>query len=307
MLNFLTFLTLSSVAISCLKRKEGSDTKHHASGGTIAIGHGSTTDVPHVVRKEVNSIFVDSRLDNSSTPLIAGSVIRVSKVVENVYSFPTLQGPRYFGGGYLPQGSVDSPYMSSIGLDFKFTDISGNPSHGYQTPATLPQLIKDANAGNKRFVILYFWSVCQGDKKCAQNTEHLIDLQNNMPHAQVFSIYVDRSKGNRNQTELEVANAVRDWREKRRIAKISFPVLWLQGRNDDGLLDMFGCHDDDGRKSVPCTIFLDRCGIAKQVLPCPAGYNKCLASFVGTALDFREHKLRRNIQNVMASTKSCPY
>ena len=307
--NSLMFLSLISIATSCLKRKEDSNTKHHAQEGSIAIGGGmDSTSKSYVVRKKVNSIFVDSQLDNPGNPLLTGSVISVSRVADRTYSFPTLQGTRYFTEQYLPRGSVTSPYMSTIGLDFRFTDISGNYSHGYQTPATLPQLIKDANTKDKRFVILYFWSVCRNNKVCEQDTEHLIDFQNDTPYAQVFSVYIDRSEGGRDKTELEVANTIRDWRESKGFAKIPFPVLWLQGRDDDELLDMFKCHNREGKKRMPCAIFLDRCGLAKQVLPCPVTNRaECLASFAGDALNFKDRKFRQNIQNVMASNNRCPY
>lgn len=306
--NSLMFLALISLATSCLKRKGDSETKHHAQQGTIiANGIGNTSKF-YVVRKKVNSIFVDSQLNNSSNPLLTGSVISVTKVADRIYSFPTLQGTRYFSEDYLPRGSVTSPYMSTIGLDFRFTDISGNPSHGYRTPATLPQLIKEANTKDKRFVILYFWSVCRNNKVCEQDTEHLITFQNDTSYAQVFSVYIDRSDGGRDKTELEVANTIRDWRESKGFAKIPFPVLWLQGRDDDELLDMFKCHNREGKKRMPCAIFLDRCGLAKQVLPCPVtNSSECLASFAGTALNFKDRKFRQNVQNVMASNNRCSY
>lgn len=309
LINFLMFLSLISVMTSCLKRKEDSKAKHHAQEGVFAIGNGiDSISKSYVVRKKVNSIFVDSQLDNAGNPLLTGSVISVSKVADKTYSFPTLQGTRYFTEQYLPRGSVASPYMSTIGLDFRFTDISGNHSHGYQTPATLPQLIKDANTKDKRFVILYFWSICRNNKVCEQDTEDLIDFQNDTPYAQVFSLYIDRSEGGRDKTELEIANKIRDWRESKGFAKIPFPVLWLQGRDDDELLDMFRCHSNEGKKRLPCAIFLDRCGLAKQVLPCPLTNNsKCLASFAGTALNFKDRKFRQNIQNVMASNNRCSY
>ena len=310
--NFLMFLTSIFVMISCLKRKEGSEAKHHAQEGTYVVGNGiDSGSRAYVVRKKVNGIFVDSRLDSEGSPLLAGSVISVTKETDKVYSFPTLQGRRYFSEEYLPKGSADFPYMSTIGLNFRFTDISGNYSHGYQTPATLPQLIKDANTKDKRFVILYFWSVCRNSRVCEQDTEHLIDFQNRTTNAQVFSIYVDLSDSSgRSKTELEVANTVRDWRESRGLAKIPFPVLWLQGQDDNDLLDMFRCHNNEGKKRMPCAVFLDRCGLAKQVLPCPfsdRSRNKCLASFVGTALNFKDHKFRQNIQNVMANASRCSY
>lgn len=308
---FPLFLMLVLMTVSCLKHKGGSDTKHHAQEGSIVIGSEAKTTRSYIVRKNVAGIFVDSRLDNSGDSLLAGSIIDVRKEADKIYSFPTLRGRRYFAEEYLPQGSTGSPYMSSLGLDYKFTDISGNPSHGYRTPATLPQLIKDANATGKRFVVLYFWSVCRGNDLCNRDTEHLVDFQEKTSDAQVFSIYLDlKDDGGRIKEKSEVAGIVRDWRESREFAKIPFPVLWVRGEDDNIVPDMLNCHNKRGKVEVPCAVFLDRCGLARKVLPCPRNDSSsgiCVASFAGTALNFKDRQFHQKVRNVMASNDRCSY
>lgn len=295
---------------TCLKRDGDSVTKQTAPHqGTVILQNDYSAT--YVVQKKFAQVFKDenlSRVDNTnSVPL--GSVLTISRVTDNVYKFPTLNGMRYFLRSHLPTGSEQKPYLSSLGMNFSFEDVSGNNKPVYETPATIPQLIKQANKKGKKFIILYFWTLCNSETTCVEDTSSLVELQNGYPDAQVFSFYIDMPSGYTYKTKDQVQEAVKTYRTDRGISAMPFPVLWLAGRMDNVMPRVFSCLDANAQGSVPCAIFLDSCGVAHDVMPClhTGELSQCTSTISGSKMDFNNPTFNANLTNVIATMRQCVY